>query len=183
MFKVRLWIALVLALVGCSHTARVTASHPPAGGRPRASVTAPSTPAASPAATSAATSTAPVVTPSSVSSASGKQATVLPPAPKKVARLLPAAAPQILGVAISETLVHPGDRVFGRVVTTSNVASVEARIGGYAVSLAKVGVGRFELTYTVGPLPWFVHGNFTMQVIAHNTRGDTVTRDVPLTVR
>ena len=93
------------------------------------------------------------------------------------------AAPQILDVAVNETTVQPGDRVVGRVVTTSNVASVEARIGGYAVSLVKVGVGRFELTYTVGQLPFFVRGSFTMQVIARNTRGDAVTRDVPLTVR
>ncbi len=84
---------------------------------------------------------------------------------------------------MSETTVHPGDRVFGRVVTTSNVASVEARIGGYAMTLVKTGVGRFELTYTVAPLPWFIHGNFTMQVIARNTRGDSVTRAIPLTVR
>jgi len=84
---------------------------------------------------------------------------------------------------VSETDVHPGDHVFGRVVTSSNVASVEARIGGYAVSLVKVGVGRFELRYTVGPLPWFIHGNFTMQVIARNTRGDATTRALPLTVR
>ena len=84
---------------------------------------------------------------------------------------------------MSETQVQPGDRVFGRVVTSSNVASVEARIGGYAVNLVKTGVGRFELSYTVGPLPWFIRGNFTMQVIAHNTRGDTATRAIPLTVR
>jgi hypothetical protein len=100
-----------------------------------------------------------------------------------VPRVAPDAAPQILDVAVSETDVHPGDRVFGRVVTTSNVASVEAQIGDYAVSMVKVGVGRFELTYTVGPLPWFVHGNFAMRVIARNTRGDMATRTIPLSVR
>ena len=94
----------------------------------------------------------------------------------------PDAAPQILHIAVSETTVHSGDRVFGRVTTTSNVASVEARIGGYATSLVKVGVGRFALTYTVAPLPWFVRGNFTMQVIARNTRGVAATRAIPLTV-
>ena len=108
---------------------------------------------------------------------------MVPPPPNHPVRLAPDAPPQILDVNVSETRVFPGDRVFGRVITTSNVASVEARIGGYAVSLAKVGVGRFELTYTVGPLPWFVHGNFTMQVIARNTRGDAATRAIPLTVR
>lgn len=82
---------------------------------------------------------------------------------------------------MSETVVHPGDRVEGSVVTSSNVASVEARIGGYAVSLHKVGVGRFALTYRVS-IPWFVHGDFTMQVIARNTSGTAVTREIPLTV-
>jgi hypothetical protein len=68
-------------------------------------------------------------------------------------------------------------------VTTSNVASVEARIGNYAMSLNKIGVGRFALTYTVAPLPWFVRGTFAMRVIAKNTRGDTVERTIPLSVR
>jgi hypothetical protein len=71
----------------------------------------------------------------------------------------------------------------GSVVTTSNVASVQARIGGYAMTLVKTGVGRFALTYTVAPLPWFIRGTFTMRVIATNTRGDTVERAIPLTVR
>ncbi|MFY9632511.1 MAG: hypothetical protein WAJ94_12975, partial [Candidatus Cybelea sp.] len=101
----------------------------------------------------------------------------------KVPLVPPDAAPQILSVDVSETTVRPGDRVSGKVVTTSNVASVEARIGSYAMSLNKVGVGRFALTYTVAPLPWFVHGTFAMRVIAKNTRGDTVERTIPLSVR
>jgi hypothetical protein len=88
-----------------------------------------------------------------------------------------------LDVQVSETEVQPGDNVSGSVVTSSNVASVEARIGGYAVTLQKVGVGRFALTYKVGELPWFVRGNFTMQVIARNARGASVVRDIPLKVR
>ncbi len=103
--------------------------------------------------------------------------------PKRAPRLPADAAPQILGVAISETTVRPGDRLTGSVLTSSNVASVEARIGGYGLTLQKVGVGRFELAYTVGPLPWFVHGKYTMEVVARNTRGDTVRRSIPLTVR
>jgi hypothetical protein len=166
-----LWIAVALtALVGCS---RHAASHPqpqPVKKHPVA-VSSAATPTPSPT-----PSPAPVVTPKHLGAS-------LPPPPKKVPRIAANAAPQILNVAVSETAVSPGDRVFGRVVTTSNVASVEARIGGYAVSLVKTGVGRFELTYKVGPLPWFVRGNFTMQVIARNTRGDAVTRAIPLTVR
>ncbi|MGB6522670.1 MAG: hypothetical protein WBE83_12955, partial [Candidatus Cybelea sp.] len=100
----------------------------------------------------------------------------------KVPIVVPNAAPQIISVDVSETTVHSGDHVSGKVVTTSNVASVEARIGTYAMSLNKVGVGRFALTYTVAPLPWFVHGTFPMRVIAKNTRGDTVERTIPLSV-
>jgi hypothetical protein len=118
-------------------------------------------------------------------------ASTVPPSPVvtpprlavKVPRLAPNAAPKILAVAISETTVHPGDTVSGSVVTTSNVASVQARIGGYAMTLVKTGVGRFALTYTVAPLPWFIRGTFNMRVIATNTRGDTVETSIPLTVR
>lgn len=105
------------------------------------------------------------------------------PRTSAVPRLPPDAAPRILSIAISKRAVQPGDRVTGSVLTSSNVASVEARIGGYAVTLSKVGVGRFTFTYTVGPLPWFIHGNYTMLVIARNTRGDAVRTSVPLTVR
>lgn len=165
-----------LALASCSHGSSTSPNQPPQV--PAGHAVAPSRPqptgkpgqawpAPSPAASA---SPQPTIAP-------------LPPAPKKIAHLPPNAPPQILDVAVSEASVHPGDRVHGRVVTTSNVASVEARIGGYAVSLVKTGVGRFELTYTVGPLPWFVRGSFTMRVIARNTHGDTATRAIPLTVR
>jgi hypothetical protein len=97
--------------------------------------------------------------------------------------LPPNAAPQIISVHVSETTVHAGDHVWGKVVTTSNVASVEARIGSYAMSLNKIGIGRFALAYTVAPLPWFVHGTYAMRVIAKNTRGDTVERTIPLSIQ
>jgi hypothetical protein len=176
----RAWIAVALtALAACSHAA--TSRPQPAAKKHPVATASPAlrpaqTPTASPAPTPSPPTPAPVQTPK-------RTGAPLPPAPKKVPRIAADAAPQILDVAVSETTVHAGDRVFGRVVTTSNVASVEARIGGYAMSLVKTGVGRFELTYTVAPLPWFIHGNFTMQVIARNTRGDAVTRAIPLTVR
>jgi hypothetical protein len=108
---------------------------------------------------------------------------VLPPAiVRHVVRLPPDAAPKILAVAMSETTIHHGDRVSGSVVTTSNVASVQARVGGYAMTLNKIGVGRFTLRCIVN-VPWFVRGNFTLRVIATNTNGATAERVIPLTVR
>lgn len=175
--------AALLWFAGCSHAAHSGGAGPsPAprtpprpGASQRAGVAKPgqataTPPAASPSASPASTAPpSPVVTP--------------PRLAVKVPRLAPNAAPQILAVAISETTVHPGDTVSGSVVTTSNVASVQARIGGYAMTLVKTGVGRFALTYTVAPLPWFIRGTFNMRVIATNTRGDTVERTIPLTVR
>ncbi|MBV8530917.1 MAG: hypothetical protein JO104_06335 [Candidatus Eremiobacteraeota bacterium] len=181
----RIAVLVTVALLeptGCSHGTRMPGrAASPAATRHAAPLhAAPTGPRAQPSAetTPSAASTASA---SSLPAASGRP--TLPPAPRKVVRLPPDAAPRILGVTVSETTVQPGDRVSGRVLTTSNVASVEARIGGYSVNLVKVGVGRFELIYTVAPLPWFVHGDFTMQVIARNTHGDAVTRAVPLTVR
>ncbi|MBV8345775.1 MAG: hypothetical protein JO190_12400 [Candidatus Eremiobacteraeota bacterium] len=165
------WAACIalafVALASCSHGTQTKT-------QPAASATA------SPAATAAAT--APVITPRPAPSGRPTEAAA-PRLTHPVPRVAPDAAPQILAIAVSETTVRPGDRVSGSVVTSSNVASVEARIGGYAMSMSKTGVGRFALTYTVAPLPWFVRGNFTLQVIARNARGDAATRAIPLTVR
>lgn len=84
---------------------------------------------------------------------------------------------------MDKTTVTSGDRVSGTVLTSSNVASVEARVAGYGIVLHKVGVGRFSLTYTVGNLPFFVHGTYQMQIIARNTRGDATQTSLPITVR
>lgn len=172
--------ACSVAFVSCSHPTRPSspAQTPRNGGvnaeTPAPEVSATTTP-------SSAEATPPVMTPAPNSSSNGVP--VVPHIAKKVLRLASDVPPQILAIAVSETAVKPGDRVSGSVVTSSNVASVEARIGGYAVSLSKVSVGRFALTYTVGPLPWFVRGTFTMHVTARNERGDAATRAIPLTVR
>ncbi len=168
--------ASLLLLAACSQGTRATKPAGPPNLHHPASPQASTRPTASPA-----PATPPVITPTP-----GAPPSAVPTAPrivKRAPRLAPNAAPQILDIAVSETTVQPGDRVFANVLTSSNVASVEARVGGYGISLSKVGVGRFTLTYTVGPLPWFVHGNVTMQVIARNTRGDAVARPISLTVR
>lgn len=175
MFKVRpaVWIvALLLVFCGCSHAGRPKPPQgPPAAARPRGTTPGPQRQPA-----------LPIPSPSAAPS-SRLLGAPPPPVQRKVPRLPPGARPRILDVAISQTTIRPGDRVFGSVVTSSNVASVEARIGGYGLSLVKTGVGHFDLTYTVGPLPWFIHGNFAMVLIARNPRGDTATRVIPLTVR
>lgn len=95
----------------------------------------------------------------------------------------PDSPPQILSMTISTPVAHGGEIVSGTVETSSNVASVEARIAGYSSSMQKVGVGRFVMTYRVPNLPFFLHRTYTIEVIARNTRGDATSSSVPITIR
>lgn len=99
--------------------------------------------------------------------------------------LRPDAAPRILRVALSKTAFHPGETIAGTVTTSSNVASVEARIGSFfGISVPKTGVGRFDLRYRVPSfVPPFWRGPMTLQLIARNTRGDRVVRKIPISIR
>jgi hypothetical protein len=104
--------------------------------------------------------------------------------PATVALMLPPnAQPRILRVNLNKTTVHGGDTVRGTVVTSSNVASVEARIAVFSMSVPKVGVGRFQLSYVVPKLPFFLHHTYEMLVIARNTRGEETIRSIPITVQ
>ncbi|HTX59706.1 MAG TPA: hypothetical protein VMH02_08490 [Verrucomicrobiae bacterium] len=96
--------------------------------------------------------------------------------------LPPAAPPEIIALELRSRVVHPGERVVGRVVASSNVASVEVRIGGYSIAMEKTGVGRFALSYVVPDVP-FLRGTFVMQVIARNSGGASVERSLPLEIR
>jgi len=71
----------------------------------------------------------------------------------------------------------------GTVETTSNVASVEARIATFSVGVPKIGVGRFALKYVVPNVPFFFHGTYEMTLIARNTAGNAVQRVIPITVQ
>lgn len=129
-------------------------------------------PSVAPAPTAASTP-APSVAPLSISKKT--------PAP--TLRLAADAAPQILDVALSSTAFGVGDTVSGTVTTSSNVASVEARIATFGIDVPKTGVGRFTLRYQVPNVPFFMRGNYTMRLIARNARGDRAERDVSVSIR
>lgn len=93
------------------------------------------------------------------------------------------APPRILSMSLSTPVAHGGQVVSGTVQTTSNVASVEARIGGYSSAMQKVGVGKFVMTYKVPNLPFFLHRTYNIEVIARNSKGEAVRSSVPITIR
>ncbi len=88
-----------------------------------------------------------------------------------------------MAVHINNQTVHSGDTISGTVVTSSNVASVEARIATFSISVPKVGVGRFALNYVVPNVPFFVRGTYPMTLVARNTAGVAVERVIPITVQ
>lgn len=99
-----------------------------------------------------------------------------------VLMLAPDAPPRILWVGLSSATPHAGDTLAITVLTSSNVASVELRVGGYGSGMNKTDVGHFQLSSQVPRLPFFMSHNLTLQVIARNTAGNAVEQDVPLQV-
>jgi hypothetical protein len=97
---------------------------------------------------------------------------------------LPGPLPRIFTVDVSTRDFRAGQRVFGHVTTTNDVASVEARVGGYGSVLDKRGAGDFALNYKLPRfIPWFVHGRWTLKVIARTTAGVATIRELPVTLR
>ncbi|HMF28518.1 MAG TPA: hypothetical protein VKE42_07085 [Candidatus Cybelea sp.] len=123
---------------------------------------------------------APIVTPVAPSSAVPSPAPAATPA---ILMLPPNAPPQILWIALSSTAPHAGDTLAVTVLTSSNVASVELRVGGYGSGMTKTDVGHFQLASTVPKLPFFMGHNLTLDVIARNTAGLAAQQSVALHVR
>jgi hypothetical protein len=123
-------------------------------------------------------------TPAPAPSPAATDEPIATPTPEMVAKMLPAnAKPEIIGVQLSATTLHGGDTVSGVVETSSNVASVEARIATYSISVPKVGIGRFALNYVVPNLPFFLRKSYDLVVIARNTRGDEIVRTIPIKIQ
>lgn len=116
--------------------------------------------------------------------ASASPAPTIAPVPTAapVPALAPDAKPAIVDISISATDLHSGDLVSGTVVTSSNVASVEARIKTYSANLNRLGVGRFGLTMRVPAIPFFLHGTYQLHLIARNAAGSMAEEYFPISV-
>ncbi|HEY6327251.1 MAG TPA: hypothetical protein VIW73_12140 [Candidatus Cybelea sp.] len=72
-------------------------------------------------------------------------------------------------------------------MTSSNVASVEARVEGrggiFSIPLAKTDVGHFEGSCRVPEVPLFMPHSFVVRIIARNTAGVTAERTVAMRIR
>jgi hypothetical protein len=97
--------------------------------------------------------------------------------------------PQIVTISVNPMTVSAGETVHGTALTSSNVASVEARLqdlpnnAQFAANMDRIGVGRFRIAYPIPQLPAFAHGTYTVLVIARNVDGVQATRTIRLTLR
>ncbi|MBC5808493.1 MAG: hypothetical protein DLM53_10830 [Candidatus Eremiobacter antarcticus] len=88
---------------------------------------------------------------------------------------------RIESIALSSDTVRGGEVASAKVITTSNAASVTARIGTYVVSVPKTAPGVFALSVTV---PHVLIPGQTVNVVvtAIRTDGASVQRSVPIRV-
>ena len=82
---------------------------------------------------------------------------------------------------LSSKNFHPGDKVTGDVVTSSNAASVTAQVGTFTVAVPKIAPGKFHLLLQLPSMP-LPPGDAKLIITAIRTDGKRTTREVPITV-
>ena len=112
-----------------------------------------------------------------------KPAAERPPSTSSIALRPPHALPKILGIGLASHVIHSGQDVHAEVFTTSNVASVEARLASYGFNLTRVGVGHFALQYHVPDVPFYLKRDWPVSIIARNVDGRKATRQLTIVVQ
>jgi len=87
-------------------------------------------------------------------------------------------APRILAVDLSPSRVAPGAWWTGRIVTSTNVASVEVRWPFFTFSAPRRAPGEFSFRFDVADLPVIYRRPYTVEIVARNTPGTTTQRNV-----
>lgn len=91
--------------------------------------------------------------------------------------------PRIFSVELSNATPAGGEVISGRVITTSNVAAVVARLDGMQAALGKSDVGVFTITYALPRIPFFLRHNYTIEISAITAAGQAVSVGAPIRLR
>ena len=97
--------------------------------------------------------------------------------------LPPDASPQILAVWMNETTIRPGRQWIGRIVTSTNVASVEVRTESFSFTADRRRFGVFDFSQDVLDIIPQYRRAYALHILARNTRGDIDERVVPIVIR
>jgi len=93
------------------------------------------------------------------------------------------APPTILAIDLSPAHVTAGTWWSGRIVTSTNVASVEIRWPFFTFSAPRKAPGEFDFRFHALDLPIIYHRPYTVEIVARNTPGVTTQRNVIIDFR
>ena len=88
------------------------------------------------------------------------------------------APPAILAVDLSPARVTPGGWWSGRIVSSTNVASIEIRWPFFTFNVPRKAPGEFDFRFHALDLPIIYHRPYTVEIVARNTPGATTQRNV-----
>lgn len=93
------------------------------------------------------------------------------------------AAPRIVAMQFSSLDVKRPATWSGRIVTSTNVASVELRTNQFTISVPRTAFGDFRFNLNVFDVPSEFVRHYQLRVIARNAAGLEAEEDVPFRIR
>jgi hypothetical protein len=84
---------------------------------------------------------------------------------------------------MNETTIHMGDTWNGRIITSTNVASVELRTESFSFVADRPTFGVFDFSQRVLDVIPQYRRAYLLHVIARNAAGDVEERLIPITIR
>jgi hypothetical protein len=105
------------------------------------------------------------------------------PSPLPAPLTAPLEPPAITRVWLNERVLQRGDVWAGEITTTTNTASLEARVAIFSLSLQRTAFGQFTFAIRVPAVPWLYRGKRTLRLIARNAAGDAAVEELPIRFR
>jgi hypothetical protein len=93
------------------------------------------------------------------------------------------AVPRIIAIHFSANDLRRPGKWSGKVITTSNVASVEVRTNLFSINVPRRRFGEFAFEVRLLDVPPIFIRAYTVRVIARNSAGTAVEEDFPMRIR
>lgn len=97
--------------------------------------------------------------------------------------LRPGAPPRIIAVWMNQTILRPGEQWRGKIVASTNVASVEIRTESFSFTADRRGFGIFAFSQNILDVIPQYRRSYILHLIARNTHGEADECRVPISIR